>query len=540
MIPGKQKRLFIKLFVATGLICMAAGLRLWPLAMLGDRLPYITFYPAVMLASVYGGFFLGIYSSLLASFIVYFWDLTDFVFIKDVSDWLGFIIFNANSLLFASIGELVQRMHARITESLGKAKRLSNALDNLSAFIYMKDKNHCYTYANQPTLDIFQCSAEELVGKTDSHFFPPATVAMLYEIDKRVIEQKESTGEEITLSSRGADRIYWEVKSPIYADEHNEFVDGLCGISTDITERKQREDALRESEERFRSMFDAAAIGMALVSLEGQFIKVNQALCRMVGYNADELLQKSFQNITHPDDLEIDMAFVRQLLEGSLLSYQIEKRYFHKDGRIIWVFLTGSVVHDAYNRIKYFIAQIIDITERKSLQRKLEEQAHQDYLTGLNNRRYFLEQGEMEFVRARRFKTPMAVLMLDIDYFKRVNDSYGHKAGDLVLQELAEILSQTLRTIDIVSRMGGEEFAILLPQTDRADAEQIAERVRLLVEMTPKKLDSGELVHYTISIGLATMDESDTVIDSIINRADKALYKAKNSGRNKVCFAEIE
>lgn len=540
MTQGKSKQLLLKLTLVTLMVCIAAGLRLWPLGLLADRLPYITFFPAVMLASVYGGFFAGMYASLLASLLVYFSSLTGHVLIKDVSDWLGFIIFNVNSLFFAFVGEMVQRMHARFINALSKSKRLSNALDNISAFIYMKDKNRCYTYANQTTLDIFQCTAEEIIGKSDAHFFPPTTVAMLYNIDKRVLEQKESTKEEIVITNRGVDRTYWEVKTPLYADETNLLVDGLCGISTDITERKQREDALRESEDRFRSMFDAAAIGMALVNIDGQFIKVNQALCRMVGYSADELLEKSFQNITHPDDLEIDLAFVRQLLEGSLLSYQIEKRYFHKDGRIIWVFLTGSVVHDIQNRIKYFIAQIIDITERKSLQKKLEEQARQDYLTGLNNRRYFLEQGEMEFVRAQRFKTPLSVLMLDIDHFKRVNDGYGHKAGDLVLQELAEILSQTLRTIDIVCRMGGEEFAVLLPQTDLDDAFQIAERIRLLVESTPTRLDSGELIRYTISIGLAKMNEEDSQIDSIVNRADKALYKAKNNGRNRVCQADAE
>lgn len=536
MISDQSKRILIRLLVATALVCIAAGLRLWPLHLLGDRMPYVIFYPAVLLASVYGGFVIGIYATILSSLTVYFWGLTDHVLINDLADWLGFFIFNISGLLFAVVGELVQKMQQRTTEMLARAHRLGKALDRIPAYIYMKDRNHCYTYANQLTLDFFQCTAEEVIGKTDSYFFPSRAVAKLYEVDKRVLEQRESTGEEIIITkSEGDERIYWEMKTPVFADENNTIVDGLCGISTDITERKQREDALRESEERFRSMFDAAAIGMALVSLEGQFIKVNQALCQMVGYNAEELLQMSFQNITHPDDLEIDLGYVKQLLNGDALTYQMEKRYFHKDGRIIWILLTGSVVHDAQNRIKYFIAQIIDITERRSLQRKLEEQAYQDYLTGLNNRRYFLEQGEMEFIRARRFNTPIAVLMLDIDYFKRVNDNYGHKAGDQVLVDLSEILSQTLRTIDIVCRMGGEEFAILLPQTDVEDAGQIAERIRAIMEATPVKLDSGELIHYTISVGFAMMDERDTLIESVLNRADKALYKAKNSGRNRVC-----
>ncbi len=145
------------------------------------------------------------------------------------------------------------------------------------------------------------------------------------------------------------------------------------GIGKDITERKQAEEALRDSQERFRKAFDEAPIGMALVATDGRWLQVNRALCRIVGYAEQELLATDFQSITHPDDLEADLALARQLLNGDIPSYQMEKRYIHKLGHVVWIQLTGSIVRDAKGAPLYFIAQIQDITERKRAEAALHE-----------------------------------------------------------------------------------------------------------------------------------------------------------------------
>ncbi|WP_054774669.1 PAS domain S-box protein [Methylogaea oryzae] len=147
----------------------------------------------------------------------------------------------------------------------------------------------------------------------------------------------------------------------------------LIGIVRDITERKRLEAAQLESEARFRSTFDEAAIGMALVSPEGRFLQANDALCRIVGYAEDELRQKRFQDITHPDDLSGDLALAAELAAGARAGYQLEKRYFHKDGHVVWVQLNGSSVRDAEGGLLYFIAQIQDITERRQADAVLRE-----------------------------------------------------------------------------------------------------------------------------------------------------------------------
>ncbi len=147
----------------------------------------------------------------------------------------------------------------------------------------------------------------------------------------------------------------------------------VVGVSVDIDARKRAESALRESEVRFRSAFEFAAIGMALVAPDGRFLRVNQALCRIVGYSEEELLRVDFQTITHPDDLDVDLAFVRQMLSGSISYYELEKRYFHKLGQLLWISLSVSVVRDEAGEFQYFISQIQDITARKEAEALLTE-----------------------------------------------------------------------------------------------------------------------------------------------------------------------
>ncbi len=149
-----------------------------------------------------------------------------------------------------------------------------------------------------------------------------------------------------------------------------------------------------------------------------------------------------------------------------------------------------------------------------------------------------MELAEAELARAMRYKSPYGVLLIDVDYFKTVNDKYGHKAGDAVLQALGEILLSSLREVDIIGRIGGEEFAVLLPQTDTATAEGVAERLRQTVADTEIAIGNDRPLHITISIGLAMPSEQTNHIDIILRQADKALYAAKNSGRNRVCVAE--
>lgn len=494
------------------------------------------FYLAVMLPALWGGLYVGLFATFLSCLFVYCSNFIQPVYIDEHNSIVTLTYFCVNGAIFSFVGEYFIVSQKKMKLALSKAKRLSDALDHIPVYVYMKDLNHHYIYANKPTLRLFKCSESELANFDDNHFFPQATVKRLHEIDNTVFYQQITTKEEThSTDVDGHSRVYWEVKTPLYEEGDHHKVYGLCGVSTDITERKVNEDVLRESEERFHSVFEAAAIGMAIVDIDGRFVQVNKALCQIVGYTSDELLKKTFIDITHPDDLEADLGYVKQLLDGTISTYQLEKRYTHKDGQIIWILLTGSVVHDTNQNVKYFIAQIMDISQQKSLIAKLEQQANQDSLTRLNNRRYFIEKGELEFERARRMNYNIVILMVDIDYFKKINDLNGHKVGDLVLQHFSTLLQQVLRRTDLIGRMGGEEFAIILPNVLEENALEVAEKLRSLVENTPVDVPSGQKINYTISIGVYSSNITNVTVEEFLNEADKALYQAKNSGRNRVC-----
>jgi diguanylate cyclase (GGDEF)-like protein/PAS domain S-box-containing protein len=176
--------------------------------------------------------------------------------------------------------------------------------------------------------------------------------------------------------------------------------------------------------------------------------------------------------------------------------------------------------------------------ENRQVREELERQAHSDYLTGLDNRRQFMGQAESELARTLRYERQLSILMLDIDRFKQINDTYGHKVGDLVLQRLAAVCRATLRNIDIIGRIGGEEFAVLLPEACSDQAMDAAERLRAALAAAELRLDSGLSLHFTVSIGVVTLADDGANLDTLLNQADRALYRAKRAGRDQVCLFE--
>ncbi|HEX6185170.1 MAG TPA: diguanylate cyclase, partial [Pyrinomonadaceae bacterium] len=237
--------------------------------------------------------------------------------------------------------------------------------------------------------------------------------------------------------------------------------------------------ALQESEERFRSAFDHAAIGMALVSPEGRWLQVNRSLCDILGYTEEELLGMSFQQITHQDEQASVLAHVRQMLDGHAPTCQTENRYFHKDGHVVWIYLSISRARDAQADETRLIFQIQDITDRKQAERRLLHDAFHDPLTGLPNRSLFTDRLKHALARHKRLGAAhFSVLFLDLDRFKVINDSLGHAIGDQLLISIARRLETCLRPGDTVARLGGDEFTILLEDMDDIEeAVAVAKRV---------------------------------------------------------------
>jgi diguanylate cyclase (GGDEF)-like protein/PAS domain S-box-containing protein len=278
-----------------------------------------------------------------------------------------------------------------------------------------------------------------------------------------------------------------------------------------------------------------------------------------LGYNDQEVLHnlKHMLEFVHPDDLEMIQTAVDDHLAGRTPEYRCEFRLLAKDGSWVWYANYGRVM-DAVGlqRGQRFIGVTFNIDGRKrkedeiaqinrqlaeqnallqSMNTALERLASSDALTGLANRRTLMELGAKECLRATRFKHSLSVLMVDIDSFKAVNDNWGHSVGDRVICAVADICRQRIREgVDVMARLGGEEFVVVLPETSVANAHLVAESLRQAVQEQQVASEDGKRVQFTISIGVAALGTGGDSFEQLLNHADKALYKAKHTGRNQV------
>jgi diguanylate cyclase (GGDEF)-like protein/PAS domain S-box-containing protein len=492
----------------------------------------------------------------------------------------------------------------------------------------------------------------------------PADRERMQSEDERRGEPGEVFASEYRVLHRDGHMVWVRNESVLIEDEASGS-QYWQGFMLDITERRRVETALRESEQRFRSSFDDAPIGMALVGTDGRFLRTNHALRELLGYPEQELLDKTFQDITYPDDLNVDLDNLDRMLAGEMRTYQVEKRYMHKEGHIVWALLSVSMVHDEEGEPLYFVSQIQDVserkraeqkirdaearyrtlveqipavtyidpvsdpetslytspqieqmlgytpqewqteklwpkrlhpddrervlaaderfeaggeepfseeyrllakdgsvvwvreeavlirdksgeplywqgvfynlTERKALEERLHYQAYHDPLTDLPNRRLFANHLKGALKRTRRRKGfKSAVLFMDLDNFKVVNDSLGHEVGDLLLVAVGQRLKGCLRRGEVAARLGGDEFTLMLENISSAgEAEDVAERI--IRELRAPFAIEGHLIFATISIGIALSDGVDRAQEDLLMRAaDIALYRAK--GKTKACF----
>ncbi|MGB5636952.1 MAG: EAL domain-containing protein [Waterburya sp.] len=308
-------------------------------------------------------------------------------------------------------------------------------------------------------------------------------------------------------------------------------VNRFVGIAEDITKRREAEEALRKSEEQFRLTFEMAPIGMAISSLKGKFTRVNQALCDALGYSQTELLELSFAEISHPDDWEIHHNLEQKLIDGKESNFQIEKRFIAKNGRIVDTLLKVLVVCDTQNKPLHFNNQIVDITERKHMEQQLLHDALHDTLTGLPNRALFMDRLEQQLKRSQRQDGYLfAVLFLDLDRFKVVNDSVGHLIGDKLLIEIGRRLEKSIAPTDTVARLGGDEFTILLENiSSKSEATLVAESIYQTLTF-PFHIKGYELFT-TASIGIALSSQGYERPEDILRDADLTMYSAKEQGK---------
>ena len=265
----------------------------------------------------------------------------------------------------------------------------------------------------------------------------------------------------------------------------------------------------------------------------GPFIVyVNPAFEKLMGYSAEDVVGQNPRILQGKDTDEKTRHEIRQAMgNGERIRTQILN--YAKNGQPLWLDINIVPIHNEQGQLAYFAAIERDLTEHKMLQSRLEVLASTDALTGLPNRQAIMNKAEKEFALAKQSRRPLSIVMIDVDHFKAINDQHGHAAGDHVLKEVGMICQDVLRGSDVIGRIGGEEFVLLLPGAAQDSAEQVAERMRARLAGAQIQLNE-HVFNVTASFGVATLNNDDHTLQEILDRADEAMYHAKHGGRNQV------
>ncbi|NOX42289.1 MAG: diguanylate cyclase [Gammaproteobacteria bacterium] len=430
-----------------------------------------------------------------------------------------------------------------------QTKQLKDILERTNDAYLSVDATWNITYANQQCYNLLGVNTEEIIG-LDLRDVLPDVVSMFYKALRRVLTNRESLQ---------TDAYYGPTGKHLELDA-NPTDEGLLAVFRDITIKKNNEQLIRDAEIRLRTILDTIAEGLITIDDKGLINSFNPAAETMFGYTAKEVIGLNVSILIPEDERQQHEGYTSnsQLYASRIIERTRDLQGLRKDGSVFSLELNVSplYVKDSCG----FVGILRDITERKRNEnellkhrdhleelvnkrteelevsnRKLEELCAHDPLTGISNKRYFDMQYSKEYQRALRNNSNIAILVIDIDYFKLYNDSYGHLQGDKCLITVANLLkNQLARSSDFISRVGGEEFMAVLPGTSVQGALKVAEKMRMSVEKQKIKHSSSPIAEYvTVSVGVSSalvdklFDANALLID-----ADNALYEVKRHGRN--------
>lgn len=413
--------------------------------------------------------------------------------------------------------------------------------DSIPIPIFFKDTNNHYIHVNPAAAKLFDITPEEMHGRSAKDFFP-TDHELFYDEDKAIVRTGQARYKiikRIKLSCCGL-RWFSIDKVPIRQDDH--VIIGVMAVWTDITELKNAHALLEEATYKYHDLTTRIPAGVYTIRLKPDgrtaFEFVSDALCRMLGIREEDALQSAevVHQTVHPDDrASLDRA--NAVACQTLQPFRWEGRSF-VDGKTRWLRIHSNPLPLADGE-SLWNGIVMDITDKILLENELQIRASIDDLTGLRNRRHFIETATRDWKTAKREKRSFAVAMADIDHFKHVNDNYGHAVGDLVLRQCSQAAMRSFRPSDLVGRLGGEEFGVALPSLDADQAREALERFRAAVGALDIRHE-GAAINVTVSCGVCVASSGDTTFDQLLIRADKALYQAKELGRDRVVVENVD
>ena len=432
-----------------------------------------------------------------------------------------------------SVTDITERK--KMEENMAELNRnFISFLENTGDFVYFKDVNSRFRFCSQTVATITgHASWRDLLGKHDLEVFPADTGQIYYEEELPIFATGKPLLKKVNpYYDEQGNKRWMSTNKWAFIDKEGE-VDGIFGISYDITEVL----ASQERQKLAATVFHHSRDGIVITNEKGLIIDVNNAFTEITGYGRDEVFGRNPSLLAsgrHPSEFFSSMW--RQL--GNRMTWEGEVWNRRKTGEVYAVLINISAVSDETGAIAQYVGIFMDITIRKSQEERLEKMAHYDPLTTLPNRLLFDDRLRQAIVQAKRRAHQLAVLFIDLDGFKAVNDQYGHEAGDVLLINIAYRMKSALREGDSIARIGGDEFvAVLTDLTDFSDIEPVMER--LLIAASAPVHHGSHTLQVTASIGVALYRPEDVVgEEELICRADKAMYQAKNLGKNRYAVFE--
>lgn len=438
--------------------------------------------------------------------------------------------------------ELETRVAARtaeleaLTETLAQERNLIRTLvDSVPDLLFAKDTQSKFVMGNEAVARSMGTTCDKLLGQDDFAFFPRDMAQRYFEDDQAVIRTgKPMLNKEEPVIDIETGKNRWLLTSKVPVQGPDGQVVGLVGIGRDITARRLAELALRESGERFRSLAELSSDWYWEQDRDLRFVQITDANSKS-GYRSAELIGHTLMELPNTSNLAGDWAEYQTAVSALQPFHDMELRHQTTDGQLNYLSLSGLPVLDDKGGFQGYRGIGRDITERKLADEHVQFLATHDSLTGLPNRVMFSEMLQLAIESARRHGRKLAILFIDLDRFKNINDTLGHEAGDLLLIEMAKQLSGCLRGSDFVSRLGGDEFVVLIPEV--GDSEQVARIARKILSVAIQPIEvMGQECRVTASIGISVFPDDAQDEQTLMKYADKAMYRAKEEGKNNYQF----
>ena len=457
------------------------------------------------------------------------WSENKFSVIRDVSGKAVSVLGEARDITDR------RKAEAALRESEGKYRLLS---EHMTDTIWLMDMNLKTTYQSPSAEKLRGFTLQEIRDMPLEKRLTPESLKLAFEVLSEEIPRIEADPDynpvrklDIEYYCKDGTTVWTETKFSVIQDPSGKPV-SILSEARDITDRRKAEEALRESQEKYRSLVENINDVFYTLDNQGNITYVSPVVERFTQYKVSDLIGKPFTPLIYPDDLPGLLDSLDRLVSGELEPWEF--RILDKDGRVIFVRTSSRPLYKDGEMVG-IAALMTDITERKQMEQKLEEMATHDHLTGLPNRVLLLDRFRIAEAMAHRNKTRLAIMSLDLDKFKTINDTLGHEAGDQVLKNVSARLKNIIRASDTLARIGGDEFVLVMQETKRReDATAIAQKI--VDSFAEPMLINGHSINVSTSIGIAIYPDEAEDLETLIKKSDAAMYYSKGHGRNRFKF----